>query len=123
MEEGVGPGVESIGVRCTRWKGKGFLAVSFAFSKENGSCLFGSLSHGGGMGNVASLVLCCVMCALPPFSATCPFFLGVLWSTPLASSARSQPFKLSVTLQSIHLLSLSIFLLINFQRLLICYYN
>ncbi|KAK7324364.1 hypothetical protein VNO77_27897 [Canavalia gladiata] len=33
VEGGVGPGEGR--VRCTRWKGKGFLAVSFAFSHQN----------------------------------------------------------------------------------------
>jgi len=50
----------------TRWKGKGLLAVSFAFSQENGSCLFHWFSHGGGIGDVASVVvLCCVMLCVP----------------------------------------------------------
>ncbi|CAJ1958086.1 unnamed protein product [Sphenostylis stenocarpa] len=59
VEGGVGPGAESIGVRCTR--------------------------HGAGMGNLCS-VACYVMCALPPISATCPLFLGPLWFSSIEIS-------------------------------------
>lgn len=100
VEGGVGPGVESIGVRCTRWKGKGFLAVSFAFSKEMVLvCFVGWVSwwwHGKRC--FCCVVLCssalCYVCPSTVFRHVSPFS-GALWSTLLASSARSQPLKLS----------------------------
>lgn len=96
VEGGVGPVVECIGVRLPGGRGGTFGSFLCFFSGK--WFLFVSLVESWwwhGKRCFCYVVSRYVMCALPPFSATCPLFLDALWSTLLPSSARSQPLKLS----------------------------